>query len=279
MDSHQEIQLNKEIRKTEHDSATTPSLPEKAKINYFFVALITLVCASVIGFGYSYFLQLQKKLTPSKAQSQPPLPTSPFITEIPEEVDEKFAANPNNESSLVTLKPSIAKKVIALSGWETFTAEDPDFGVKTTMAMPPGYTFSFTGSEFTIQNNDTTELWDYSSSIYRNNEGVLKNHYDGSSRRAWYQKRLSEKQSTDKILKVTEKPLNGTSYLEIQVQTPAYNNSGEISGSKTGLHFIFVQNNILHMIIPASNKAYTAEAKIPNNIELILASLNSTQTK
>lgn len=170
--------------------------------------------------------------------------------------------------------------MVVPSNWKQFTATDPDFGVKTTMSMPPAYSFRFTGSEFTIQNDsDATELWDYSSSVYRDNDGVLKNHYDGSSRRAWYEKRLSERQSTDKIVSVKEKPVNSSTCLEITVQTPSYDDHGVTTGRKNGTHYVYVQNNILHMLTPASNKAYTSAAQIPNNIEPILASLTSVQTK
>lgn len=182
---------------------------------------------------------------------------------------------------LVTDKPtSTTNSVTVPSSWKKYTSDDQEFGVKTTMAMPPGYSFKFTGSESTIQNDsDATELWDYSSSVYRDNEGILKNHYNGSSRRVWYEKRLAERQSLDKIIGVKEKPLNSTNYLEITVQTPAYDDHGVASGTKNGLHYVYVQNGILHMITPASNKAYTTEAQIPDNIEPILASLTSVQTK
>ena len=189
--------------------------------------------------------------------------------------------NPTVIVKAPTQKSGFSNKTVAIpSNWQQFTATDPDFGIKTTMSLPPGFSFNFTGSEFTIQNNsDATELWDYSSSVYRNNDGVLKNHYDGSSRRVWYGKRLSELQNTDKIVSLSEKSLNSTSYLEILVQTPSYNDQGVESGMKMGKHFVFVQNNILHMITPASNEAYTPAAQIPNNIEPILTSLTAVQTK
>lgn len=182
---------------------------------------------------------------------------------------------------LVTEKPTtITKPVLVPSTWKKYTSDDQEFGIKTTMVMPPGYSFSFTGSESSIQNDsDATELWDYSTSVYGDNDGVLKNHYDGSSRRAWYEKRLSEGQSTDKILSVKEKPLNSSSYLEITVQTPAYDDQGVVSGTKNGIHYVYVQNGILHMITPISDKAYTSAAQIPANIEPILASLASVLTK
>ena len=247
--------------------------PKKPKMNYLVIACTVIACFIIFGIG-GYYLGTRKNNTFQNSQRPIPSPTSSVTTETPS------ATNPTNEP-VVTQKPSVTTKPISIpSNWKKYTAEDPDFGVKTTLSMPPGYSFRFTGSEFTIQNDsDATELWDYSSSVYRNSNGVLKNHYDGSSRRAWYEKRLSERQSADRIVSVKEKPLNATTYLEITVQTPSYDDRGVTSGTKNGMHYVYVQNNILHMITPASNKAYTTAAQVPGNIETILASLTSVVTK
>ncbi|MBM3209002.1 hypothetical protein FJZ40_01795 [Candidatus Shapirobacteria bacterium] len=246
---------------------------EKPKSNYFVIGSIVLICFVVFGFG-GYYLGIQRNK--NSQNNQPPVssPTPSLTTRIP-------PITTSTNTPEVTQNPIVTTKPISIpSNWKKYTAEDPNFGIKTTMAMPSGYSFRFTGSEFTIQNDsDATELWDYSSSVYRDNGGVLKNHYDGSSRRAWYEKRLSERQSTEKIISVKEKPLNATTYLEITVQTPSYDDHGVTSGTKNGLHYVYAQNNILHMIVPASNKAYTSSALIPGNIESILASLTSIQTK
>lgn len=246
---------------------------EKPKINYMVVGTVILVCFVIFGFG-GYYLGTQK--SNNSQNNQPPVssPISSVTTKTPP------ITNPTNEP-VVTQKPIVTTKPISIpSNWKKYTAEDPDFGVKTTLSMPPGYSFRFTGSESIIQNDSgATELWDYSSSVYRDNDGVLKNHYDGSSRRTWYEKHLSEKQSTDKIASVKEKPLNASSYLEITVQTPSYDDHGVASGTKNGMHYVYVQNNILHMITPASNKAYTTAAQISGNIEPILASLTSVEIK
>jgi hypothetical protein len=219
-----------------------------------------------------YMLGMQRNSQENDLRNSSIVPTQSPTTAV--------QASPTSEP-VVTEKPiTTTKPVTVPTTWKKYTSDDQEFGIKTSMAMPPGYSFRFTGSESTIQNDsDATELWDYSSSVYRDNDGVLKNHYDGSSRRAWYEKRLAERQSTDKIVSVKEKPLNSTNYLEITVQTPAYDDHGVASGTKNGFHYVYVQNGILHMITPASNKAYTAEAQIPENIEPILASLTSVQTK
>lgn len=181
--------------------------------------------------------------------------------------------------------PTAATKPVTIpADWKSYTATDPDFGIKTTLSMPPGYSFRFTGSEFTIQNDsDATELWDYSTSVYRDNDGVLKNHYSASSRRTWYENYLSTKQNTfqykDKVLNVLEIPINASSYLAITVESPSYNDHGEVSGTKKGTHYVYVQNNILHMITPISNKAYTVSAQIPKYIGVIFVSLSSSQIK
>jgi hypothetical protein len=246
---------------------------ERPKINHLVIGTVILVCFVIFGFG-GYYLGTRNNYSSQNNQPPVPSPTSLVATVTPP------FTNPTNQP-VVTQKPIVITKPISIpSNWKKYTAEDPDFGVKTTLSMPPGYSFRFTGSEFTIQNDsDATELWDYSSSVYRDNNGILKNHYNGGSRRAWYEKRLSERQSIDKIVSVKEKPLNTSSYLEITVQTPSYDDHGVAYGTKNGMHYVYVQNNILHMITPTSNKAYITAAQIPGDIEPILASLTSVQTK
>jgi hypothetical protein len=240
---------------------------------FFPIILGGVVLLLVVG-GGAYYLGTQQN-------NNSPI-TNPQVTLEPKTTDQiSPSVNPTSNVIQPTQNPTASSNIVVIpSNWKQFTATDPDFELKSTMSMPPGYSFRFTGSEFTIQNDsDATELWDYSSSVYRDNDGVLKNHYDGSSRRLWYEKHLSVRQSMDKIVNVTEMPLNSTTYLEITVQAPAYDDHGVTSGTKNGTHYVYVQNNILHMITPASNKAYTSAAQIPNNIEPILASLFSVQAK
>lgn len=144
--------------------------------------------------------------------------------------------------------------------------------------MAPGYSFIFTGSEFTIQNDsDATELWDYSTSVFSGKDG-LKNYYDSTSRRSWYQRKLNgeftipeevQKKRGD-ILDATEHSIGSQSYLEVSVK--------DLQGN-IEKHFIFAQNRMVHIIKPASNKANTSSAQIPTYIGTIFASLNSVQTK
>jgi hypothetical protein len=167
-------------------------------------------------------------------------------------------------------------KIVVPANWEEFSATDPDYGVQTTLSMPPGFSFRFSGSEFTIQNDsDATELWEYSTSIYRNNENVLKNHYDGSSRRVWYKKYLDERQSVATIIGAKERSLNSSTFLEITVQTPSYNDRGETSGAKSEAHYVYVKDNVVHIISPASIKAATPEAQLSEFITIIMVSLKS----
>src|SRR3989304_5139403 len=62
--------------------------------------------------------------------------------------------NPTVIVKAPTQKSGFSNKTVAIPpNWQQFTATDPDFGIKTTMSLPPGFSFNFTGSEFTIQNN------------------------------------------------------------------------------------------------------------------------------
>ncbi len=145
--------------------------------------------------------------------------------------------------------------------WKEFVTEDWDQTLKVTLSMPPGFSFKFTGSEWTIQNDsDATELWDFSP----------RTDYDGSSRRKWYQ----EKYPGLKILSVEEINLNqNSSYLKFLVEISKYNDHGEINGTQVVNHYLFIKDNIANIITPVSNKAYSSEAVIPKYISSIFASL------
>ena len=162
--------------------------------------------------------------------------------------------------------------------WKEYTATDSEFGIKTTMFMPPGFSFKFTGSEFTIQNDsDATELWDYSTSVTTGSNNVLKNYYDGGSRREWYKRYLDGEflgNTVDKkfgdIVSMTETVIGNTSYLKIVVNTLS-------RGIQT--HYVYLQNDIIHIIKPISDVAETSQAKFPQHVGLSLYSLKSIQTK
>lgn len=228
----------------------------------------------LVGVG-SYYLGMQKGGEPFGKQPVPTSTSSPTISDI---------------DNVASPTPKVITPITIPSDWKQYTATDGDFGIKTTMSLPPGFSFQFTGSEFLIRNSDSTELWDYSTSVYivAGSEDLLpKNHYNSDSRRTWYENYLSGKIKgpsvqgvyNDKIVNVEEIPINATSYLAVTVEASAYNDHGEISGTKKGMHYVYVQNNILHMITPASNKAYTAKAQIPKYIGTIFASLTSSQIK
>lgn len=179
-----------------------------------------------------------------------------------------------------TAKPSTTttKPISIPSNWKQYTATDPEFKIKTTMSMPPGFSFRFTGSEFTIQNDsDATELWDYSTSVFSGKDG-LRNYYDGTSRRDWYERKLNgefmiqeeyQKKRGD-ILSVNEKNIGAQSYLEILVQP--------ISGNQE-THYIFLEDGIVNIIKPASNEANSSNSKISNYIGTIFASLKASSIK
>ncbi len=270
-------ETEEQLRSTDIPQANQPlhTTSNASEGNVLSKKLIT-VSGILLGFllfgiaGYSLGIQKQSKENVENINTVSPTGTqSPAIIQSP------------TGEPLVSEKPLTTPKIISVpSTWKKYTSDDQEFGIRTTMAMPDGFSFRFTGSESIIQNDlDTSEVWDYSTSVYADNNGVLKNHYTGGSRREWYKKRLSEKQSTDKILSVREKPLNSSSYLEMTVQTPNYDERGAPNGTKTGNHYVYVQNGIVHMIIPSSNSAYTPEARIPTYIEPILASLTSVLTK
>jgi len=181
------------------------------------------------------------------------------------------------------LEISTPQPVSIPNDWQEYTATDPDFGIKTTLSLPPGFSFRFTGSEFTIQKDlDATELWDYSTSVFREKDG-LKNYYTGESRRIWYQKFIEGEFWAEKpyqfvageITNVIEHQIGTQTHLELTVTGgPPTNYSGEVE-----THFIYTQNGIIHIIKPVSHKANSTTAQIPKYIGIIFFSLRSTQIK
>lgn len=238
--------------------------------------------------GGGYYLGSQKSVEPSGTQ--------PISTSVP-------SPTISDTDSVVSPSPKVITPITIPSDWKQYTATDPDFGIKTTMSMPPGFSFQFTGSEFLIKNNsDSTELWDYSTSIFRswvqtcNKENdkfedfgaylnrccsdKITNNYNNTSRRVWYEKYLNGNYSctypaTDavmgKILNAIERPIGNTTYLEVTVDPT--------SSEKHETHYLYLQNQIMHIIKPSSDKANSSEAQIPKYIGTIFASLTSGQTK
>ena len=218
------------------------------------VAGALIVSVSML-FGFAgYFLGVQQKGEKSQAEVQ-------LIT--------------NEQSNQASFTTEI-KKVVVPSSWKSFSAVDSEWGLKTTLSLPYGFSFQFKGSEFVIQDDSSaTELWSYFTSVYGDKDGIARNHYGGESRRAWYEKRLADLQPDSKVVGVEEKQLNTSSYLVLTVQSTNYNSKGKAIGTKNGKHYLYIQNKILHIFQPASNLSYTQSAQIPKNIEPILASLKT----
>lgn len=162
------------------------------------------------------------------------------------------------------------------SDWKKFTATDQEFKVSTTMSLPSGLSFRFTGSEFTIQNDsDATEIWEYFTSVLDS----TTNYYKGESRRVWYQNYLQGKvvkfsdvhefKTKGTITAASEHSIGSTSYLEVTVQ-PNY--------GKSEKHYLYVQNGILNIIKPSSEKANSDQAVLPQNMGTILYSLSVKRT-
>lgn len=162
--------------------------------------------------------------------------------------------------------------------WKEFTATDPVWGVKTTLFLPPGFSFIFSGSDFTIQkDSDVSELWDYTTSIRGTEDGKSLNTYKGGSRIEWYREyfeNVNGASTSDKIIDSEDKKIiGGLRYLEVSVE--AY--VGYPTQKKVINHYLYLQNNIVHILRPASNVSYTSTAVIPDNIATIFFSLKSNK--
>lgn len=165
--------------------------------------------------------------------------------------------------------------VVIPKNWKSFTARDPAFGVETTLSLPPGYRFEFTGSETSIlSDSNSPEVWDYSSSVFIGKQGV-KNYYNGESRRAWYQdllngkfKPISDVFPPEKILAVTEYSIGQSSYLKLTV---------DIGSGMKRTDYLYVQNNIVHVLKEASERASSMFSPVGMNIGVVFVSLTSRQ--
>ena len=149
--------------------------------------------------------------------------------------------------------------------WKSFTGKDSDFGVQTTISLPPGCDFVFSGSEWDL-NCGENEKWDYTNSVYRgNDERNPKNHYSGEFLQQWYQQYINQ----DKIISAKEHPINKGHYLEVQVKLA--------DSGKMETNYVYVQNNIVHILRPLVIDELNSVVK--KNIGIIFTSLKSNITK
>ncbi|MHA1304175.1 MAG: hypothetical protein ACTSPI_10785, partial [Candidatus Heimdallarchaeaceae archaeon] len=105
-----------------------------------------------------------------------------------------------------------------------------------------------------------------------------KNEYNGGSRRKWYQRYLDDEffhnvppVKRGEIISVKEYHAGTSTYLEVKVDNPF--------SQKAENHYLYVQNNILHIIKPMSEEAYSTDSLIVKNIAIIFTSLRSSFTK
>ena len=85
---------------------------------------------------------------------------------------------PDDEADETTLPAPV---VTVPSDWKEITA-GKDY-VKTTLALPDGFVFRFSGSESDVANDVTGEAWDYSTSVDVNSP---ENFYAGGSTTAYF---------------------------------------------------------------------------------------------
>jgi len=222
------------------------------------VLIIVLIVVGLV--GVYYFGTKNKNKNPQIGENTP----TPLATQTPS--NSQSTATPNSTSKTRT-------GVVIPSDWKKFTAVDPDFGIKTTLSLPSGFSFKFTGSEFLIQKgSDASELWTYLTSITRlEGQENATNTYAGGSRREWYQKYFTDINGvgTGKILNFEDKNENGISYLVANVQ----------QGNITQKHYLYLKNNIVNIFKPSSEVAYSSKAIIPQNVATVFYSLSVEKTK
>lgn len=176
-----------------------------------------------------------------------------------------------------TLPSNPVNKTMTIpSDWQQHSGIDPEFGVFASLSVPPGYSFGFTGSEWTLHNAQG-ENWDYSTSVFPGDKG-LKNYYTGGSRRVWYQQFLNGDFSGDagktklaEIISVSEYPTGTSTYLAVTLRYI-------LASKRVETHYLYVQNDILHILKPAGVQDVSTSS-ITKNMGMIFASLSSKTVK
>lgn len=244
-------EANPEELKTSESAIQAAANPRKSHLLILGFLLLQLPLL-----GLSYYLGT---LAACKASKIAAIAPSPTVAVLP-------SATPT-----VEVVPTSAPVKVP-SAWISQTAWDREFGIKTTLSLPKTFVFKFANNEFEIQSSkDAQEIWLYTTSVFPGKNG-LKNYYDGSSRRAWYQSYLHGEFSNDyqrndgDITQVLDKG----NFLELAVAN---------APGGTEKHFVLAKDGLLHIIKPASQKAYSAQAELPALVPQIFASLSSTLTK
>lgn len=187
--------------------------------------------------------------------------------------------NTQSQSQISSQKTTVKKvnepKTISIpADWTSYTLINPNSGEQTKLSLPPNYSFTLNDYEFIIQNDqDLEESWSYSTSIFYANEGV-KNYYTGGAVKDWYLGYLNGKYLFEKpyifkesrILEAREELIGMRKYIILTVKK-----------DETEKHYLFLENNIVHIFKPASPKANSAPSVISRNIGAIFTSLNSSQ--
>jgi hypothetical protein len=158
--------------------------------------------------------------------------------------------------------------------WKKYNDADIDFGIKTTVSLPPGCIFNFTGSEWDLRCGEK-DVWDYKTSVFRGKEDKLKNYYTDGSLEQWYKKYLNgdffadyASQEKNIILKTIKHSIQSNNYFELTIKET----NGQII-----THYLYLQNNVVHIIQPLIINESTSMIK--KNIGIIFTSLESSITK
>jgi hypothetical protein len=162
--------------------------------------------------------------------------------------------------------------------WTKYTDEDTAFGLKTSLSLPPGYIFFFTGSEWLIsdENYPKPEIWDYTSSIFMGgDQEEPKNYYDGSSPWLWFQRNLDGEffeperiaERDLQIIEVNEYSFSDNrKYYQIESQ---YRSSGQVV-----TQYLYIQNGIVNIFTPINSDQFP-NSTISTNFGPIFVSLTS----
>lgn len=247
------------------DQDTQQNSENTSRINYT-LAIACILVGSVILLIF-LFLFSGDSIKERESAIVTPTPTEiPSITRLPTALT----------TSMPTVLPTAVVPILSTTPktervpavWKEFTAVDPDTDVHTTVSLPQDYVFRFTGSEFVILDiPNLRENWDYVTSITWDEDGEIKNMYDGSlSISDWYPAFGKRIFSYLEIGTIEAKPLNNSLYYTVKIKM--------LSG-ETSYQYLYLLNGIVHIFTPVTPDAVSTNAVVASNIESILLSLQS----
>lgn len=227
----------------------TPNSSTKLRplITVILVFIVLIVLAAIAVIAFSKF-------------NQPPYNTD--TTPAPES-----AANSPTDSAPDGFASSLDTEFQPPEDWIAYSQTDPDFKVQINLSLPLGFAFEFTGSDFTIRNSDSSEIWNVVTSVTRLEDESLTNTYSGGDVNAWYRRYFNQ--------------LHGASNSTIQSVSPTglfYTATVDLGGGVTETRYLVEDSGYMVVIRPSSQAASSDTASLLPQIAILTDTITIAQT-